>query len=431
MGGRVIKHVIHWFSPLPPARTDIAEYTRRILPALSREAKVILWTDQTYWEHELETYAEVRAFDPNTFSPQHIADVRRALDVPSHITDSIFINIGNNCLFHAGLLTVAQRVPSVIILHDLILQEMLLDSVHQGKLDSGGYLSAIEEFYGTAVCSLAKEALAGQPGARTAMLAFPGLELVTSAALGIISHSATAHQFFHHKPPVDPLILNLPFPSRDTATARRLKSGPLRLVQFGHIGPNRRAIEILDALGSLRDGIEFRLDIVGQVWDKDLLKKKIKTCGLQGLVHLHGYLPENRLDKLISNAHLVFNLRYPTMGEASGSQLRIWSHGSCSVVSDLGWYASLPDNTVLKCPIEPSAEKDSLHRLLRDLGHDRGKLKSLGEAGLERLRTWHNPEGYADEIYRVCDRMLLMSRDLLVRRQRRAVHCLVGVDNWE
>jgi len=426
MDGRVIKHVIHWFSPLPPARTDIAEYTRRILPALSREAKVILWTDQTYWEHELENYAEVRAFDPNLFSPQQVADARRALDIPPHITDSIFINIGNNFLFHAGLLTVAQRVPSVVILHDLILQEMLLDSVHQGKLDSSGYLIAIEEFYGTTACSIAKEALAGKSGARTAMLAFPGLELVTSAALGIISHSATAHQFFHHKPPVDPLILNLPFPCRDTATARRRKFGPIRLVQFGHIGPNRRAVEILDALSSVPDGIEFRLDIVGQVWDEDLLKRKIETCGLQEVVHLHGYLPENRLDQLISEAHLVFNLRYPTMGEASGSQLRIWSHASCSVVSDHGWYASLPDNTVLKIPIEPAAEKSSLHRLLVDLGNDRKKLKSLGEVGLERLGTWHNPEGYADEIYRVCDRMPLMSRDLLIRRQRQRFEQVSG-----
>ena len=49
MRGRAIKHVIHWFSPLPPARTDIAEYTRRILPALNREAQVILWTDQGVW----------------------------------------------------------------------------------------------------------------------------------------------------------------------------------------------------------------------------------------------------------------------------------------------------------------------------------------------------------------------------------------------
>lgn len=421
MYGRAIKHVIHWFSPLPPARTDIAEYTRRILPALSREAQVVLWTDQTHWERDLETYAEVRTFDPNTFSPECIADVRRSLDIPPHATDSVFVNIGNNWLFHAGLLTVAQRVPSVIILHDLVLQEMLLDSVRQGKLNNNGYLNAIEEYYGTIVRALAEEALTGNPQARSEILAFPGLELVTSNALGIISHSPIANQFFRPKPPVDPLILNLPFPCTQTMTARRLKSGPARLVQFGHIGPNRRAIEILDVLGSLTDPIAFRLDIVGQVWDEDLLKRKVETCGLQGAVHLHGYLPETKLDELISEAHLVFNLRYPTMGEASGSQLRIWSRAGCSVVSDHGWYASLPNDTVLKIPVEPHAEKDRLHHIIRDLNQDRSKFKSVGEAGLEWLRNKHDPDGYADEIYRICDRISFMSRDLLIRRQRRPV----------
>lgn len=418
MRGRAIKHVIHWFSPLPPARTDIAEYTRRILPALSREAQVILWTDQTQWEHDLETYAEVRTFNPNTFSPQCLADVRRALDIPPHVTDSVFINIGNNWLFHAGLLTVAQRVPSVIILHDLVLQEMLLDSVRQGKLDRNGYLSAVEEAYGTIARSLAEEALTGNLQARTEILAFPGLELVTRNALGIISHSASADQFFHLKPSVDPLILNLPFPCTKTVTARRLQSGPVRLVQFGHIGPNRRAVEILDTLGSLKDRIEFRFDIIGQVWDAELLKRKVETNGLQGIVHLHGYLPEAKLDELISEAHLVFNLRYPTMGEASGSQLRIWSRAGCSVVSDHAWYGSLPNDTVLKIPVEPDAEKASLQRILLDLSQDRSRFKSVGEAGLAWLQTKHDPSGYADEIYRVCDRMSFMSRDLLNRRQR-------------
>lgn len=426
MNSRTIKHVIHWFSPLPPARTDIAEYTCRILPALSRQAKVILWTDQRDWTLELETYAEVRAFDPNTFSLKCVAAARRDLNIPAHLTDSIFINIGNNWLFHAGLLTVAQKIPSVIILHDLVLQEMLLDSVKQGTVDGADYLDAIEEFYGTAARLLAKDALTGQTEARASMLAFPGLELVTRNALAIISHSPTIHQLFHHEPQVEPLVINLPFPSHVNVTARRLKSGPVRLVQFGHIGPNRRAIEILDTIGSLRDRIEFRLDVVGQIWNEDLLRRKIEACGLKGVVHLHGYLPENKLDELISQAHLVLNLRYPTMGEASGSQLRIWSRASCSVVSDHGWYATLPSNTVLKIPVEPGAEKDSLRDLLVDIDHNRAKFKSVGEAGLEWLSSKHDPEGYASEIYRVCERTSFMGRDMLIRRQRQRFEQVSG-----
>ena len=44
------------------------------------------------------------------------------------------------------------------------------------------------------------------------------------------------------------------------------------------------------------------------------------------LVQLHGYTPEKELNKVLEKSHLAINLRYPTMGEASGSQLRIWYH---------------------------------------------------------------------------------------------------------
>ncbi len=40
---------INWFSPLPPARTDIAEYTVRVLPGLIKNCQLELWTDQTIY----------------------------------------------------------------------------------------------------------------------------------------------------------------------------------------------------------------------------------------------------------------------------------------------------------------------------------------------------------------------------------------------
>ena len=61
---------------------------------------------------------------------------------------------------------------------------------------------------------------------------------------------------------------------------------------------------------------------------------------------LHGFVPESELDAALASAHLALNLRYPTKGEASGSQLRIWSHGLPSLVTRIGWYTELPADTV-------------------------------------------------------------------------------------
>src|SRR5436190_2727222 len=44
-------------------------------------------------------------------------------------------------------------------------------------------------------------------------------------------------------------------------------------------------------------------------------------------------------------------LRSPTMGETSGSAIRALSLGRPLVVSDVGWFAELPDDVALKVPV--------------------------------------------------------------------------------
>ena len=53
---------LNWFSPIPPAKTDIAHYTKRVLPALSSLVDVTLWTDQRNWDRQLEDLATVRSY---------------------------------------------------------------------------------------------------------------------------------------------------------------------------------------------------------------------------------------------------------------------------------------------------------------------------------------------------------------------------------
>ena len=45
-------------------------------------------------------------------------------------------------------------------------------------------------------------------------------------------------------------------------------------------------------------------------------------------------------------------LRSPTMGETSGTAIRALSLGKPLVVSDVGWFAELPDDVALKVPVD-------------------------------------------------------------------------------
>ena len=113
------------------------------------------------------------------------------------------------------------------------------------------------------------------------------------------------------------------------------------------------------------------------------LSDRLEETGLECRVEVHGFVPEPELDAKLAEAHLVFNLRYPTMGEASGSQLRIWNAAAAAVVTDLGWYGSLPDDTVFKIPLE--GEITALQDLIRRINADRSLGAALGQAGRFRL----------------------------------------------
>jgi glycosyltransferase involved in cell wall biosynthesis len=307
-------------------------------------------------------------------------------------------------------------MPSVVVLHDLVIQEMLLDSVANDRLDRDVYLDAIAASYGAAARETAVDALKGRPGARTAMLAHSGADLAMAGALATVTHAADIAPFLGGASADEIVRLNLPYPCAEAVSGRRLRSGPLRLLQFGHIGPNRRLPQILDALGALRSRLDFRFDIAGEIWDLRLIRDKIAELGLEDRVTLRGFLPETTLDSLIAEAHLVFNLRYPTMGEASGSQLRLWSRAACSVVSDIGWYAALPEDTVLRLPVDPDAEAEGLTRLLLEIEADRLRFAEIGRRGLEHLRAHHDPDAYAEEICGIVDRAAELSRDHLMRQ---------------
>ena len=76
-------------------------------------------------------------------------------------------------------------------------------------------------------------------------------------------------------------------------------------------------------------------------------------------------------------------LRAPTMGETSGSAIRTLSLGKPLVVSDVGWFAELPDDVALKVPVG-EGEVEALVAALRAARRARGR-RAHGRGGA-RLR---------------------------------------------
>ena len=96
-------------------------------------------------------------------------------------------------------------------------------------------------------------------------------------------------------------------------------------------------------------GIPFPLsEIVGQLaWESPWMPNAETAAIVR-----EEYVDERRLWSLMAAADLVVSLRAPTMGETSGSAIRALSLGRPLVVSDVGWFSELPNDVVLKVPVD-------------------------------------------------------------------------------
>jgi hypothetical protein len=169
-----------------------------------------------------------------------------------------------------------------------------------------------------------------------------------------------------------------------------------RLIVFGYLDANRRLDVLLQAIAGLPERDRLRLAIYGELWNNDMIRSQLQTLGLQHVVTVHGFVSEAALDAALAGAHLAVNLRFPTMGEASLSQLRIWDHALPALVTQVGWYASLPEDTVAF--VRPEHELMDIQAHLRDLLADPQRFRQMGERGRRRLEQDHTPEAYAQTV---------------------------------
>ena len=206
-------------------------------------------------------------------------------------------------------------------------------------------------------------------------------------------------------------------------------NGTLRLVVFGFLGPNRRLGPILDVIAGLSNP-DFLLDIYGALEEPEPIDAQIARLGLVGRVRRHGFVPQAELQAALARADCAINLRFPSMGEASASQLRIWDAALPSIVTRTGWYATLPDDAVFF--VEPEREAETLSAHLEALRRDPTRFRQAGRRGRALLEQRHTPAGYAEALLGVVGQIAaLHARRQAIDFSRRAAQVLLDLTDVE
>lgn len=376
---------LNWFSPLPPARTDIASYTERILPTLCKYAEVILWTDQKEIDQQIAKCAKIEKFSglPDWTS------INRA--------DLTIYNMGNNYAFHGPLWHVSRKHRGMIILHDLCFHHFFETMYRSAHMDERGYVELMGETYGERGRADALKFLENPSGLIDSMAErYPLTEPIVEKALGILVHTPEAMQMLKKYGRWHLAWAHLPFPARRRSTNPKRDGPPFNLIVFGYLGRNRRLLQILEALSLLEEKHLFRLNIFGQVEEESIVRARIEELELGHLVSVRGFVDEEELDAALEGSHLAINLRYPTMGEVSGSQLRIWDHSLPTLVTRVGWYATIPETIVAH--VDPQNEIAEIRNHLISFLQAPERFASMGERGRRLLEEAHQPEAYVQTL---------------------------------
>jgi glycosyltransferase involved in cell wall biosynthesis len=385
---------LNLFSPLPPTRSEIARQATNLLPLLAQKAEVVVWSSEAQWDSQAEAHATVRSYDASRPPWREINEA-----------DATFYQMGNDPRYHHAIWRISQQHPGIVILHDLKLQHFFSGLVfHELGLNRRQYLELVERHHGAGGRVLAESHMRGLTSIEEMAERCPLTGGATENALAVVVHSEEAYRSLGETPVAHlPLGVGAPLPEEAPVDSARPNTDAYRISVFGFLGPNRRLPALLRALSSFAQRDRFRLDIYGTIEGEEKIHQLVARLGLNELVTLHGFVPEEQLDQALRRTDLVINMRYPSMGEASASQLHLWQYSLPALVTRTAWYETLPANTVAF--VRPEHEDEDIQAHLAAFLARPDEYRELGRNGRRHVIQNHSIEAYARSLLELTERV--------------------------
>ncbi len=349
---------IAFFSPLPPARSGIADYSAALLDDLRKLAEVRVFSEKP------------ASFDPAAF-------------------DVILYQVGNNG-YHGFCYEMALRHPGVVVVHEANLHHLIAEiTIKRGDWDA--YMRVLGEEGGP-------EALRNAERVRALEIppdyeGVPMLRGLLARSKGAIVHSGCVEAELRSAGFSGP-IARIPHGAWIPETNRLNYRGKLGVDEltpligiFGFLKPYKRIAESLRSFRRLlRVSPEAKMILVGEPHPELQLPSMIQSLGLQPNVRVLGFQPIEEFVGYLAACDIVLNLRYPTVGENSGTLMRALGLGKAVIVSEIGSFSELPDNVCLKVPVD-ATEEDHIFEYLNLLVSSPDLRRALGKEARQWVET--------------------------------------------
>ena len=347
---------VAYFSPLPPARSGIADYSEALIESL----KPLV---------DLEVFSAVGQ------ASRPVQTGREACP-----TDIALYHVGNNA-WHDFVYETALRHPGVVVMHESNLHHLIADlTIKRGDWDA--YVRECEYQGGQPAREFAERVRKLEVGPDYEGV--PMTRRLLESARGLVVHSHFMQDEMRAAGFTGPIAV-IPhgawIPEADRNSWRH-KLGldeitPLIGI-FGFLKPYKRIAESLRAFRRVvRLAPNTKMILVGEPHPEFPIEPMIRSMGLSANVRVLGFTPIEDFVGYLGACDIVLNLRYPTVGESSGTLLRSLGLGKAVLVSEVGSFQEFPDDVCLKVPVGPG-EEDLIFEYLNLLVSRPEVAKALG-----------------------------------------------------
>jgi glycosyltransferase involved in cell wall biosynthesis len=358
---------VGFFSPLPPARTGVADYSAALLRAIQPLGEVALNAQEC---------------------------------------DVALYHLGNNPL-HRGIYRRAIEKPGVVVLHDAVLNHFFL-----GSLDERGYIAEFTYNYGAWSEDLARGLWQRRSRSAAApdYFRYPMLKRIAERSLAVIVHNPGAAAMVREHAP-SAIVHEIPhlfegpqeLPAGSDVIRLRASLGVAPRVflvgVFGHLRESKRLSSVLQAFRRARESSELALLVAGDFVSSDLARAMEPLLHAEPGILRIGHTPEREFWRYAAAVDGCVNLRFPAAGETSGISIRLMGIAKVLVVSGGPETSRFPEPTCLRVD-SGAGEEEMLAEYLVWLARFPDDARAMGRRAAAHIQEFHTPDRVAGLYWR-------------------------------
>lgn len=371
----ILRSKIAMFTPLPPIKSGISDYSYDIIIALSKYFDIDVYVDDNYSGNPFYASEYIKIYNHKKYEINQ-----------DKYYDTIF-QVGNS-EFHVYMFDYIKKYRGTVVLHDYNMHGLIyfLSGANGNNDEYERMLSEDDK-------QLAQIYINDLKNRRTG-LKIHEIEangIVTNYANKIIVHSDYAKEKLLNRD-ISRIVTKIPLyakieevPNKASLRERYgFDNDEFIIASFGFISDTKRIDKALEAFSEIaKEKSNVRYLLVGEA-SKEIEKQINSFCEerkIKNIVNITGFTELQEFIDYIGLCDICINLRYPYNGETSASLMRILATGKPVIVSDIGSFAEVPDTCCIKIPVSKEAsdttEVDRLTIELRKMINDKEYIEEL------------------------------------------------------